>query len=97
MSCRSFCFGFLSPQHFALKKKRPLSQVKLFKPPVVRETISIIQKMVLPMGVAKPFKSKKDVACKTLCEECCPPLIKALLQTAPWELLYAFNHLIDSS
>ena len=56
---------FPSPLHFALEKKTtPLPRVKLFKPPVVRETIVstgpstgysetilIIQKMFLPTGV----------------------------------------------
>ena len=61
-----------------LEKKMPLSQVKLFKPPVVRETISIIQKTFSRTGVFLPYKSNKNIA-------------------APWDLLYEFNPLIDSS
>ena len=40
----------------------PLSQVKLFKPPVVRDTLSIIQKTFLPTGVFLPYKSNKNIA-----------------------------------
>ena len=45
-----------------LEKKMPLSQVKLFKPPVVRETISIIQKTFSRTGVFLPYKSNKNIA-----------------------------------
>ena len=49
-----FCFVFSSrPNHAefrTLKIKKPLLQVKLFKPPVVRETISIIHIMFIPTG-----------------------------------------------
>ena len=57
VSADLFCFVFSSrPNHAEFrtwKMKPPLSQVKLFKPPVhvVRETISIIQKTLLPTGV----------------------------------------------
>ena len=77
-----FCFVLSSwPNHAEFrtwKIEMPLSQVKLFKPPVVRETISIIQKTFLPSGVFLPYKSNKNIA-------------------APWDLLYEFKPLIDSS
>ena len=61
-----FCFVFSSrPNHAEFrtwKIKMPLSQVKLFKPPVVRETLSIIQKTFLPTGVFLPYKSNKNIA-----------------------------------
>ena len=50
-----FCFVFSSRRNHAefryWKIKTLLSEVKLFKPPAVRETISIIQKTFLPTGV----------------------------------------------
>ena len=55
VSADLFCFVFSSrPNHAEFrtwKIKTLLSQVKLFKPPVVREAISIIQKTLLPTGV----------------------------------------------
>ena len=56
-SAALFCLVFFSspPNHTEFrtwKIKTPLSQAKLFKPPVVRETISIIQKTFLPMRVS---------------------------------------------
>ena len=44
------------------KINMPLSQVKLLKPPVVRETLSIIQKTFLPTGIFLPYKSNKNIA-----------------------------------
>ena len=59
-------FFFSSPPSHAKfrtwKIKTTLSQTKLIKPPVVRETISITQKTFLPTGVSWPFKSNKDIA-----------------------------------
>ena len=40
----------------------PLSQVKLFKPPVVRETLLIIQKTFFTNRNFLPYKSNKNIA-----------------------------------
>ena len=59
LSAVLFCFGFSSRLNHAefrtWKIKTPLSQCKLFKPPVVRETISIIQETFTPTGVLLAF------------------------------------------
>ena len=61
-----FCFVLSSPPNHAefrtWKIKMPLSQVKLFKPPVLHETLSIIQKTFLPTLVFLPYKSNKNIA-----------------------------------
>ena len=65
---RPLCFVlyFSSPPNHAefrtWKINTPLSQAKLFNSPVLRESISIIQKTFLPTGVSWPFKSNKDIA-----------------------------------
>ena len=45
-----------------LENKNALIAVKLFKPPVVRETLTIIQKTFLQTGVYLPYKSNKNIA-----------------------------------
>ena len=62
-----FCFVFSSrPNHaeFRTWKIKMLlkNALKLFKPPVVRETLSIIQKTFLPAGVFLPYKSNKNIS-----------------------------------
>ena len=50
-----FCIFSSPPNHAEFRTwtiKMPLSQAKLFKPPVVLQTISIIQKTFLPTGVS---------------------------------------------
>ena len=55
----SFClFQFAA---FRAWRKALLSKVKLFKPPVVHGTISIVHKTFLPTGVCLPFESNKDI------------------------------------
>ena len=77
---RSFCFVLCIP----VRSISPLSQRYLFKPLVVRGSISIIQKTFLPTRVSKPSKSNNYLFSriyKKLCEECGPPFVSGLLLT----------------
>ena len=56
----SFCV--FQSAAFRAWKKALLSQVKLFKPPFVHGTISIVQKMFPPTGFGQSFESNKSIA-----------------------------------